>query len=200
MASDSLTPEQELELERLLRLAHLQSIRKQWIEASGTCEKALNFSPQNIKVIELHGDILMECGKLDEALSAYRAAHEMEPDNGAIETKYAKATLSAAEREYAKLPQANLQLQFVHKRNWLVALAASSCFPGFGQLYNHELVKAGILGIPSLISMMLALHSPPFWGVFAVIYIYSMIDAPSSAMKINKLLDHQKSAKMLDIR
>lgn len=200
MESDSLSRDPSIELDRLIRLAHLQSIRKQWVEATETCNKALEISPQNIDVLVTLGDILMERGRIDEALSAYRTAHDIDPANGSVETKYAKVTLMVADREYEIKRQSLPEVQLALKRSWVLAFFASSMFPGLGQLYNHEMLKAQILLIAAVISIILARFSPPFWGVFGAIYIYAVIDAASSAQRINKALENKSSAKQLDIK
>ena len=210
MALEGLSYEQEREIERLLALANLQRMRGQWTDAEDTCRKALSIAPEDVGIRERLGDILYECGKLDMALNEYRIALEIAPGKPSLETKFAKVTLEIAEREreraIAQDMIQNPRKYTVRTRNPALAFVWSAIVPGLGQLYNGELVKAGILfGVLLLFLIAAAFQRYPqnidsiqeflyftspvvlVLGFLAVIaYIYGLVDAPLSAGKSSK--------------
>lgn len=205
--------EQERELERLVALTNLQRVRSQWPEAEETCRKAVEIAPGDVAIREMMGDIFHELGKLDAALSEYRAAMDLAPDRPALETKFAKVTLEIGERqrerELARDMLENPKKYSARTKVPLTAMLASLFVPGLGQLYNGELVKAGIVfgafllfvisvaAIPHTyprnimnISVLLNYTNPIVLlvGILAFLaWIYGIIDAPLAADKANKI-------------
>ena len=212
MESERLTIEQEQEVHRLMTLAHLQRMRGQIRDAEDTCRKALEMSPQDVKVREELGDILYEESKLDMALAEYRAALTISPGAESLEKKFAKVTLEIGEAEHAKQLAEDMfrnpRKHGVRPRNPVVAVI-SSIVPGLGQLYNGQVIKAGIIfGAVLLLTIALATlqHYPRgiqttaeffyftdplvmILGILAAMaYIYGVIDAPLTADKLNKTI------------
>ena len=210
MAPEGLSPEQEREVERLLRAANLHRMRGRLADAENAFREALSISPKDVSIRETLGDMLRECGKPDAALSEYRAAMEIAPENPSIETKFARVALEIAERERRKAIAQDM-LENPHKyakrrrspmKAFLFALA-----PGLGQFYNGDLVKAlviwGVLvlffaswAIPhhypkgiSTVGQFLYFTNPlvlVLGGLFVIAYLYGLIDAVIAAEKSSK--------------
>lgn len=210
MESERLTIEQEQEVERLVALAHLQRMRGQIRDAEDTCRKALEISPNDVTIREELGDILHEEGKLDLALAEYRAALTISPGAESLEKKFAKVTLDIGEAEHEKMLAEDMirnpRRYGARPRNPVIAMV-SGIVPGLGQLYNGQVVKAGIIfGAVLLFIIAFALfqHYPKgiqttaqfFYftdplvmvlGILAAMaYIYGVIDAPLTADRLNK--------------
>jgi len=191
-------------------------MRGQWTDAEDTCRQALGIDPNDVTIRELLADILHECGKLDMALSEYRAALEIAPGKPSLETRFAKVTLEIAEREREKALAQDM-LMNPHKyvgreRSPLWAFLSSAIVPGLGQLYNGDMVKAGIIFGVFLLFIVLygavqryprgidnigqfLYFTNPFvlvLGILAVIaYIYGLMDALFTADKSTKAAKKQ---------
>lgn len=206
-----LREEKRRQLEKLLALANLQRMRKQWADAEDTCQKAVELEPTDVVAREMLGDLLYESGKLDKALEEYRIAQESAPGNPSLEKKFAKTTLAIAEREHEKAVAQDMidnpHRYITRQRKPGLALLLA-LIPGLGQLYNHDLVKAGVVGgsfLLFLISYVL-LQQPYPKGISStqdfihftnplvlvlgflsmLTYVYGFIDAPLSADKTSK--------------
>lgn len=211
MASGELSVDQERELERLLRTANLQRMRKQWLEAEDTCRKAIEISPENVDFREMLGDILVELGKVDQALLTYKTALEFAPGKESLETKFAKATLDMAESKWeqsaAQDRLSHPYRQAVRPRNPAWAFIWSALLPGLGQFYNGDMLKGGIVFVVWLVSLLIAssalktpsgtasaqdvlsLISPVVWVMSFIgfcAWMYSVVDAPIVASKITQ--------------
>lgn len=212
MESERLTIEQEQEVERFVALAHLQRMRGQIRDAEDTCRKALEMSPQDVKIREELGDILYEEGKLDMALAEYRAALTISPGVESLEKKFAKVTLEIGEAEHDRLLAEDMirnpRKHGVRPRNPVVAVI-SAIVPGLGQLYNGQVVKGAII-FGAVLIFIIALatlqHYPRgiqttaeffyftdplvmILGILAAMaYIYGVIDAPLTADRLNKTI------------
>ena len=204
MASDNLTSEQAKELDRLLRIAHLMSMRSQWKEAEESCRQALAIS-RDAGTYEMLGDILCERGKRSEAIEQFKVAMQLAPGKPSPEEKYAKVILvkSEAEREktIALEMMENPQKYPARQKNPAVAFVLSSVFPGLGQFYNGDVVKAGALfalwmlslcasaasiGNPKDLSSLASPVTLIFGFVTLMIQVYAMVDAPLVAYKLTK--------------
>lgn len=209
--------EQEQEVERFVALAHLQRMRGQIRDAEDTCRKALEMSPQDVKVREMLGDILHEEGKLDMALAEYREALGICPGDESLEKKFAKVTLEIGEAEHEKMLAEDMirnpKKYGTRARNPVMAVIWSIVVPGLGQLYNGQFIKAGII-FGAVFLFMLAYatfqHYPKgisttaefFYftsplvmtlGILAAMaYIYGVIDAPLTADKVNKTIKDKR--------
>lgn len=210
MESERLTIEQEQEVDRLMTLAHLQRMRGQIRDAEDTVRKALEISPGDMKIREMLGDILHEEGKLDMALAEYRAALAITPGSESLEKKFAKVTLEIGEAEHQKQLAEDMirnpRKYGTYVRSPVVAVI-SSIVPGLGQLYNGQVVKAGII-FGAVLLFMIALatlqHYPKgiqtiaeffyhtnalvmILGILALMaWVYGFIDAPITADKLSK--------------
>jgi hypothetical protein len=152
------------ERERLLTLANLQRMRGQLADARKSIQSALALSegmpPREVAPIhELLGDVLRSEDRWEEAQKAYETAFALDSERAGAEKKFAEATLRLAE---AKAIASGSMLGIASedfdagafgggvrgKRNPGLAFILSLFVPGFGQLFNGELVKGGIcLGI-----------------------------------------------------
>ena len=210
MASESLSYEQAREVERLLKAANLHRVRGRLADAEDDCRQALSISPKDISIREMLGDVLCESGKLDAALSEYRAAMELAPENPSLETKFAKVTLEIAERERQKaiaLDMIENPHKYAVRRRSPARAVLYAIVPGLGQFYNGDLVKAlviwGVLvfffiswAIPhhyptgiSTIGQFLYFTNPlvlVLGVLFVTAYIYGLIDAAVVAEKSSK--------------
>jgi len=194
-------------VERLMRAANLHRMRDRLADAENAFREALSISPKDVSLRETLGDILRERGKLDAALTEYRAAVEIAPENPSLETKFAKVTLEIAERERQKAivqdMLENPRKYAVRRRSPLKAVLFA-LVPGLGQFYNGDLVKALVIwGVLVLffISWAIPHHYPKgistvgqflyftnplvlMLGVlFVIAYLYSLIDAVVVAEK-----------------
>jgi len=212
MASQELSYEQQQAVSRLLATANLQRMRDQWADAEDACRKALTIAPKDVKVREMLGDILHECGKLDMALSEYRTALGIAPGKPSIETKFARVTLEIGERERQRLIAEDMlrnpQKYTARERSPVMALIWGVVVPGLGQFYNGEILKAAVIFGTFLLFIIAAVAlQPPYppnirdiqtfliftdpfvlvLGLLAALaYIYGLIDAPITADKSTK--------------
>lgn len=203
---------QKEEVERLLVLANVQRMRNQFVEAEDTCRKALEITPGDAALKEMLADILQERGKPEDALDEYKSALELAPGKTSLETKYAKLVIDIAERKHEKeLAEdmlSNPHKYLVVKRNVGFTFLLAAIFPGLGQLYNKEYVKAGVIaGVAALFIISWALSikvsgygvvtsvtgffadTNPFVLVLGflagILYLYGIFDAVFSASKAN---------------
>src|SRR5439155_22641761 len=97
-------------------------------------------------------------GSLDEARALCQRALELQPGRPSAETRLAKIILEAAEQEHQRLAAQALlegggESGKARKRRVTTSFLLSLLFPGLGQLYNGEYVKAAILGGTFLLGM-----------------------------------------------
>jgi hypothetical protein len=191
------------ERDRLLTLANVQRMRGQSSEARKSIERVLELSEgmsdrDLSPVQELRGDLLTAEGKWDEALAVYEKAHELDPTRVSAEKKFAEATLRIAE---AKAIAEGSTLGLVSdsfgegafgggprgKRNPGLALILSLFVPGFGQLFNGELLKAGMcLGV-FLLTLLAIRLSPESDVLFAKMTALLAPGSPAAARAASPL-------------
>jgi tetratricopeptide (TPR) repeat protein len=225
-----LDPARERERDRLLTLANVQRMRGQIPEATETLKKALALgegqSKADAPVHELLGDILAADERWDEAKTAFGTAHALDPARASAERKFAQMTLRIAdsqrEREMAEailrgeIPAGTASgVAAVHgKRSPALALLLSGVVPGFGQLYNGQLIK-GLVCLGAFLLTVLAINflpegklfldqfthflaARPYRGggemsplllflvlVSGILWLYAVIDAPIVASKLS---------------
>jgi len=161
-----MAPNQELdpkrmEVERLLRQAHLQQLRGQLEEASASVQQALELMPDDASVWEMLGDLRQQAGDMQGAHDAYKRAHELAPENAAIERKYAQIVLRiTTQQEQFQLWQQALEGKLSEAETGVprrpgLAFLLSFVMPGLGQIYNGQLIKGGILLGITLIGLTL---------------------------------------------
>ncbi|MHB0912052.1 MAG: tetratricopeptide repeat protein [Armatimonadota bacterium] len=203
--------ESEREVERLLALANLQRMRGQWTEAEETLAKALAIAPGDVTLREMLGDVLAECGKLDQALAEYHAGLQSSPGKASLEKKHAKMVLAIGEKEHEKALAKDMlenPAKYNLRRRKPGTALLIALVPGLGQIYNGEYVKGGVIsGMVLLFFIAMAAMQTPYpsttysitdllhftnplvllVGFLAFIaYIYGLIDAPITADKSRK--------------
>jgi tetratricopeptide (TPR) repeat protein len=151
-----MAPHQELdpkreEVERLLRQAHLHQMRGQLEEASAAVRQALELLPDDAGVWEMLGDLRLQAGDRQGAHDAYKRAHELAPDNAAVERKYAQAVLALTmQQEQFQLWQQALEGKLPTEEGGIprrpaLAFLLSFVMPGLGQIYSGQLIKGAVL-------------------------------------------------------
>lgn len=162
-----------IERDRLLTLVNVQRVRGQLPDALKSLDEALVLSEgrsdrELAPIHELRGDLLKSQNQWEAAQASYEKAFALDGERAGAEKKFAEATLRIAE---AKAIASGSMLglggdgfadSFAHRPPTKpgVALVASFFVPGFGQLVNGQIVKAGIcLGV--FLLTMLALYLSP---------------------------------------
>ncbi len=160
-----LDPKRE-EIERLLRLAHIHHVRGERSKAKELILQGLELDAENAGVWELLGDYLREVEDWQGAHDAYKKAHELDPDNAAIERKYAEAVLQLT-RQQEQYQQWERALEgkgagnaVALPRNPGLAFLLSLLMPGVGQLYNGQFVKGGIILGIMIVGVVVFLATP----------------------------------------
>ncbi len=196
------------QLDALLREANVFRLRGQTDAAEERCRAALELEPHEPAALEMLGDLLRGRGKLEEAAEQFRQAAAAAPERPSPEIKLAEVTLELAERQRLRDTAAfllqNPPSAQQQRRNVLIAFFLSSVFPGFGQFYNRELVKGGVLvvggllalavGGDALMKLLLTVISArasgevggfqAWFGMLGgVLWLYSVIDAVVVAQK-----------------
>jgi len=139
------------EIERLLRTAHIHQVRGEREKAKTLLQQALELDAENASVWELLGDYRREAEDWKGAHDAYKQAHELAPDNAAIERKYAEAVLQLTrqQEQYQQWERAiegkGVGDTTALPRNPGLAFLLSLLMPGVGQLYNGQMLKGGII-------------------------------------------------------
>ena len=218
----------ERERDRLLTLANVQRMRGQLPEAQETLKKALALgdgqSKADAPIHEILGDVLASDERWEEAKAAFGAAHALDPERVSAERKFAQMTLRLADAAQERaLAEALLRGEIPPggaggigmprgKRNPGLAMLLSAFVPGFGQLYNGQMVK-GFLCLGIFVVTLLAINLSPdaklFFGqilplaagkipavrgeispfllmlifVCGAMWLYAVIDAPIAASK-----------------
>ncbi|MFN7018085.1 MAG: DUF5683 domain-containing protein [Fimbriimonadales bacterium] len=160
-----LDPRRE-EIERLLRLAHIHQVRGERSKAKELLQQALELDAENAGVWELLGDYLREVEDWQGVHDAYKKAHELAPENAALERKYAEAVLQLT-RQQEQYQQWERALEgkgtgdaLALPRNPGLAFLLSLLMPGVGQLYNGQFVKGGIILGVMIVGMIVFLTTP----------------------------------------
>jgi tetratricopeptide (TPR) repeat protein len=177
----------------------VQRVRGQLSEARGTVDTVLGLSEglsdrELAPIHELRGDLLQAEGKWEEAQAAFEKAHTLDTERVGAEKKFAEATLRIGE---AKAIASGSMLGLTgdgfggprrqHGTKPGIAVIASLFVPGFGQLVNGELVKAGIcLGVFLLTLVALRL-SPDSVVLFAKINALVAPNGPAAARALDPL-------------
>lgn len=204
------------EIERLLRAAHIHQVRGERSKAQELLQQALELDAENAGVWELLGDYQREAGDWQAAHDAYKKAHELDPQNAALERKYAEAVLqrTRAQEQYQQWERA---LEGggdapALPRNPGLAFILSFLLPGVGQLYNGQMLKGGIIIAVVILGLLLSGGGDFFYNILAylvnptrvrgdqsgwqlmagvaalIAWFYAFIDAPLSAAARNRLL------------
>lgn len=201
-------------VDQLLREAHILRMRKQFAEAETRCRQALEVAPDDVTALDMLAEFAYEKGDLAAARDLCQRILEIQPDRGVTETRLARITLDLAEQENDRLLAHTLlagggESSSARKRRVTIALMASLLFAGAGQLYNGEVVKGGILAVTYLVGIVFGgtellrlmfnlagvrAAPPEPWRVLLgfvglVAWIYSVLDAPARAQKMERGAD-----------
>jgi TM2 domain-containing membrane protein YozV len=202
------TQQTQEKLDALLREANVLRLRGQPAEAEARCHTVLEWVPEEPTALEMLGDLTRGRGQLEEAAALYKRAFAAAPERPAAEKKLAEVTLELAERQRLR-DTAALLLQHPaspqqQRRNVMIALVLSSCFPGLGQFYNREPLKGCLLALGSLVCLGVGIYplfsllltvatthasgqvsSVGAWFGFLslVLWLYGVIDAVVTAQK-----------------
>lgn len=180
------SPEEKEKADRLLTRANLARRRGQYQEAEQACREAIELTPSDAVALELYGDILQSCGRVDDALYAYEQAKKADPSRATAEKKYAELMLMQ-NREVELL-----RMEYI-PRNPRVAVLFTALFPGGGQLYNGEATKGLLIAVTMLVLVLILGWTPlgfpgvgekgiTVWLVLftllaLAVYIYAVVDA-----------------------
>ncbi|HEY3298401.1 MAG TPA: DUF5683 domain-containing protein [Armatimonadota bacterium] len=187
MAQERLSPEQEVEIQKLLTAANLCRMRGKWIDAEDTYRKAIDISPKDLRIRNLLVDVLIELGKTDLAIEEIKAAMQMSPGNVQLETKYAKLVLQKGESAY-RMSVAEDMLQNPHKyvdktRKPAMAVILALILPGLGQLYYRQYVKAAVIfGVFLLFMISFAALQPQ--GSFTIYSLGDLVTAINPMVEV----------------
>jgi tetratricopeptide (TPR) repeat protein len=200
-------------VDQLLREANVLRMRGQFAEAETRTRRALEESPDDLGALEMLAELLHDKGSLEEALALCHRQLEIQPGRASAETRLAKITLEQAERAQQRLMAENLlagggESVKGRKRRVSISLILSLFFPGLGQLYNGEYVKAAILGGIFLLGLWLggsellqiglvfagargpAGGDSGVWPLFGFLSLvawgYAVIDAPVRAARLSE--------------
>lgn len=128
-------------------------------EALKRCGQALAAAPGNWEAHELAGDLLYQQRRGADAIQHYRLARAGNPARQLLEDKVARASLIVAEAQIMRLRAQDLLAGAANQAPRRPAISAllSALLPGFGQIYNHEVVKgAAVLCVVLLLVMAMA--------------------------------------------
>jgi tetratricopeptide (TPR) repeat protein len=209
------------EIDRLISFGNVYRMRGEYVAAEDSYRQAFALDETRDDLRELIADMLYARAKLDDAAGEYKALVEKNAGNVTAETKYARTVLEIGEREYSKqMMKATLENPgafTVRPKKPAISMALSACAPGFGQIYNGEVTKGGIIlavfflsvlflsalrtdfgNLLKLLGTLTAPQStlPPisplailFASISVFVWIYSVIDAPISADKMRAKKD-----------
>jgi TM2 domain-containing membrane protein YozV len=115
--------------------------------AEKRCRQALAVDPESWEAHELLGDILYQQRRGEEAIEHYRIAHAGNPERPVLEEKVGRASLLIAEKNLLRLRTEDVLAGRREEapRRPAVAALLSMLIPGFGQIYNRELIKGAII-------------------------------------------------------
>jgi tetratricopeptide (TPR) repeat protein len=127
--------------ENLLRHAHIARERGDKVKADALLKEAQEAAPDSSMVLEAVGDDLVERRQVPLALAAYKRAVDADPENTALETKYAECVLMAQGIvDPFERPAAGVATYASAK----TAIFLSAIVPGLGQMVTGS-VKAGVI-------------------------------------------------------
>jgi tetratricopeptide (TPR) repeat protein len=177
-----------VERDRLMTQAGVFRAKGQITDARETLEKALAMAqggkPRDIAMVhEQIGDLLLVEEELEAATEAFQQAFHIDPTRTTAEKKIASTQMAISDREAEKrLGQKALQDDSIAsiiasgdltghggKRNAGIAMGLSVAVPGFGQIYNGQLVKGLILIAVFAIALLVISFSPEKDDLFKLI-------------------------------
>jgi tetratricopeptide (TPR) repeat protein len=150
--------EVQTQVRELLGRGTLARARGRREEAIKLVQQAIVLDETNPEAHELMGDLLLDLKRGEEAMERFRRARELRPGRTTLEDKIARAALQKAAR-FRSLEYMQAVLEGREKpeakRNPGLAALLSLVIPGFGQLYNGDVVKG--LAVASAYIFLLAI-------------------------------------------
>lgn len=134
-----LTPQEQAEIEALVKQAQLAKIRKQNSVATKLLRQAADRAPGSVIVLEALGDDLMERKMYNGAAETYAKAIELDPANVALERKHADAVY------YGQAAGLGLELEDDTLASPKARIFLAMILPGIGQMVRGALVKGAII-------------------------------------------------------
>ena len=133
-------------LDRLLSEIFIRMRQGKYAEAAARLAQAKELAPEHPAVIEIEGDIAFAKGRFGTARDLYKRALESDPKNGKLEEKFATALLKMMMPQLLShdVPDDSLWSDRV-PRNPVASLFRSLVLPGYGQIFNGELLKGLIV-------------------------------------------------------
>lgn len=186
------------DVEDALRKARVFLSRKDASSAMEIMDKLLEKYPEHPKVLDARGDILRELGKLEEAKKCYEQVISKHKGWVSTEKKHAEVVFqleqakSTTETLLREMSLSELMNPAGAKRSGGVAAFLSLLAPGFGQIYNGELVKGIVMLAIAIVSWIMlfsvgyvasSLNAAGWFFIIVliVLYLVSMLDAGASA-------------------
>jgi len=129
-------------------------------EANAKCREALAANQDYWPAYELMGDIFKQQGRASDAIEAYRAALQLNPERVAVEDKMARACVTLAQQRYAYLWAEDALAEGERKRNPIVSSLLSALVPGLGQFHNRRFAKGlALTSAAVLLALMVAVQA-----------------------------------------
>jgi tetratricopeptide (TPR) repeat protein len=152
------------EIDRLASALAIYRRRGQLGEARKAAEELSQLEPGNVDARELSADLLLEQGRLEEALEAYRAILDAHPDREHSEEMVARISVTLADRERVKAQQREIleAPEKMPRDRTGRAVACALLLPGLGQLYLGQYV----LGVVLLVVTLTATAVIADYGIF----------------------------------
>ena len=145
-------------VEPLLVDANRLRARGELEAAEKRCRQALTVEPGSWEAHELLGDIFYQQRRGDDAMEHYRVAHAANPERPVLEEKVGRASLLIAEKDLLRLRTEDVLAggRDQAPRRPAAAALLSLLIPGFGQIYNRELIKGAVIVCVWLMLLMAA--------------------------------------------
>jgi tetratricopeptide (TPR) repeat protein len=140
------------EIDRLASALAIYRRRGQLDEARKAAEDLSQLQPGNVDARELGADILMEQGRVEEALDEYRAILGEHPEREHSEEMVARISVILADRERLKAQQRDIleAPEKMPRDRTARAVACALLLPGLGQLYLGQYMLGVVLLIVTL--------------------------------------------------
>jgi tetratricopeptide (TPR) repeat protein len=118
-------------------------------EALAKCQESLRIASDNAEAFDIMGDLYVEQGRFEAAVEAYKRVLELDPSRApTVEIKLARSALRQQKfTDQRRMMQdiAAGRVKRPGKRSPGKAGLLSLIIPGWGQLYNEEIIKAVII-------------------------------------------------------
>jgi tetratricopeptide (TPR) repeat protein len=166
--------------ERLIREAHLFSMRGDKSKAKDLLDEAEKAAPRSAPVLAALGEAALERHNVKEAVRLYALAKAAEPGNVAYERRHAEAVFRQSQGTIFD-PTARSGAGFEAVASAKAAVILSVMLPGLGQIVSGEIGK-GVFLMAVWLGSWIAVMMIGFKGLFAAIGMGSSADANLAAM------------------